>query len=75
MNAHADGSSLPSPRAVVARPGQFPDPTKAKNDMDEFADANENRLIKLLKAAMDPQTDLKTLVKINVRLRCLVFSR
>lgn len=35
--------------------------------MDEFADANENRLIKLLKGAMDPQTDLKTLVKINVR--------
>lgn len=35
--------------------------------MDEFADANENRLIKLLKGAMDPQTELKTLVKINVR--------
>jgi hypothetical protein len=35
--------------------------------MEEFADANENRLIKLLKGAMDPQTDLKTLVKINVR--------
>lgn len=58
-------TSIP-PVNLVVLPGQFPDPAKAKNDMDEFADANENRLIKLLKSAMDPQTDLKTLVKINV---------
>lgn len=43
-----------------------PDPSKAVLDLQEFAEANENRLYRLLRSAMDPQTDLKTLVKINV---------
>lgn len=45
---------------------QFPDPSKGVSDLKKFAEANEDRLYKLLKSAMDPQTDLKTLVKINV---------
>ncbi|KAH0834786.1 hypothetical protein J3R83DRAFT_10387 [Lanmaoa asiatica] len=42
---------------------QFPDPQKAAEDMHEFARANENRLYKLLKTCMDPQSDLKSIVK------------
>lgn len=43
--------------------GQFPDPQKAVEDMHDFAKANENRLYKLLKTCMDPQSDLKSIVK------------
>ncbi|KAF9559464.1 hypothetical protein CPC08DRAFT_763333 [Agrocybe pediades] len=43
--------------------GSFPDPVKAAEDFHTFAKLNENRLYKLLKTYMDPQTDLKTLVK------------
>ncbi|KAF5318692.1 hypothetical protein D9619_010650 [Psilocybe cf. subviscida] len=41
----------------------FPDPVKAAEDLEAFARLNENRLYKLLKACMDPQTDLKTFAK------------
>ena len=44
-------------------PGQFPDPQKASEDLHDFAKANENRLYKLLKTCMDPQSDLKSIVK------------
>ncbi|KAG5654557.1 hypothetical protein H0H81_000082 [Sphagnurus paluster] len=52
---------LPSPpdRPTVS----FPDPFKVTEDLEAFAKMNEGRLYKLLKACMDPQTDLKTLVK------------
>lgn len=53
---------LPSSRTA----GQFPDPAKAISDLKKFAEANEDRLYKILKSAMDPQTELKTLVKLNV---------
>ncbi|TCD68846.1 hypothetical protein EIP91_009560 [Steccherinum ochraceum] len=43
--------------------GSFLDPVKASEDLHAFADMNESRLYKLLKSCMDPQTDLKTLVK------------
>ncbi|KAH8116096.1 armadillo-type protein [Phellopilus nigrolimitatus] len=41
----------------------FPDPQKAAEDLQTFAKVNEQRLYKLLKTCMDPQTDLKGLVK------------
>ncbi|KAG6833054.1 hypothetical protein H0H87_012065 [Tephrocybe sp. NHM501043] len=41
----------------------FPDPFKASEDLDAFAKLNESRLYKLLKTCMDPQTDLKGLIK------------
>ncbi|KAL7414966.1 armadillo-type protein [Mrakia frigida] len=44
---------------------QFSDPAKAVSDLKKFAEANEDRLYRVLKSAMDPQTDLKTLVKLN----------
>jgi sister-chromatid-cohesion protein PDS5 len=54
--------------------GFYNDPSKATNDLQEFADANENRLYKLIRLAMDPQTDLKTLVKVNVRPYSLLLT-
>lgn len=47
--------------------GQFHDPQKAADDLQTFAKMNEQRLYKLLKTCMDPQTDLKGLVKASVR--------
>ncbi|PPQ70235.1 hypothetical protein CVT25_011295 [Psilocybe cyanescens] len=41
----------------------FGDSIKASEDLLAFAKLNENRLYKLLKTCMDPQTDLKTLIK------------
>ncbi|KAG2003330.1 cohesin-associated protein Pds5 [Coprinopsis cinerea AmutBmut pab1-1] len=41
----------------------FPDPLKAKEDLNTFAKLNENRLFKLAKTCMDPQTDVKGLAK------------
>ena len=49
--------------ALTPVPGQFPDPQKAAEDMHDFAKANENRLYKLLKTCVDPQSDLKSIVK------------
>ncbi|RDB27480.1 Sister chromatid cohesion protein pds5 [Hypsizygus marmoreus] len=43
--------------------GTFPDPFKALEDLQAFAKLNEGRLYKLMKTCMDPQTDLKGLVK------------
>ncbi|EIN08867.1 hypothetical protein PUNSTDRAFT_67344 [Punctularia strigosozonata HHB-11173 SS5] len=43
--------------------GTFPDTQKAADDLHTFAKLNEGRLYKHLKACMDPQTDLKGLVK------------
>lgn len=45
----------------------FPDPIKASEDFNAFAKLNENRLYKLLKTCLDPQTDLKTLIRSMVR--------
>ncbi|KAI5121999.1 hypothetical protein M0805_001831 [Coniferiporia weirii] len=41
----------------------FSDPQKAAEDLQTFAKMNEQRLYKLLKTCMDPQTDLKAIVK------------
>ncbi|KAH0581979.1 hypothetical protein H2248_011642 [Termitomyces sp. 'cryptogamus'] len=41
----------------------FSDPFKAKEDLEAFAKLNESRLYKLLKTCLDPQTDLKSLIK------------
>ncbi|KAF8223437.1 cohesin-associated protein Pds5 [Tricholoma matsutake] len=43
--------------------GTFSDPHKVTEDLHEFAKLNENRLYKLMKICMDPQTDLKGLIK------------
>ncbi|KAF8726601.1 hypothetical protein AX14_007667 [Amanita brunnescens Koide BX004] len=43
--------------------GSFNDPHKVAEDLQTFAKLNEPRLYKLLKTCMDPQTDLKGLVK------------
>lgn len=46
----------------------FTDPQRATDDLQTFAKMNEKRLYKLLRTVMDPQTDLKTLVKTTVSL-------
>lgn len=47
-------------------PGQLPESQKVAEDLRAFAKLNEGRLYKLLKTCMDPQTDLKSLVKSTV---------
>ncbi|KAF8325800.1 armadillo-type protein [Cantharellus anzutake] len=42
---------------------RFPDRVKAAEDLRNFAKLNESRLYKLLSIALDPQTDMKALVK------------
>ena len=44
----------------------YPDRQKACEDLRAFAKLNENRLYKLMKTCMDPQTDVKALVKATV---------
>jgi sister-chromatid-cohesion protein PDS5 len=44
----------------------YPDRQKAYEDLRAFAKLNENRLYKLMKTCMDPQTDVKALVKATV---------
>lgn len=51
----------------------LPDPVKAAEDLENFARLNENRLYKLLKTCIDPQTDLKTVAKSSVSF--LVYPR
>ena len=51
----------------------FPDPQKAGEDLQTFAQKNEGRLYKLLKTCMDVQTDLKNLVKARVRVASLLL--
>lgn len=46
--------------------GTFADPHKTAEDLHGFAKLNENRLYKLMKTCMDPQTDLKSLIKATV---------
>jgi hypothetical protein len=46
--------------------GQFLDTQKVSEDLHAFAKLNERRLYKLLTTCMDPQTDLKSLVKATV---------
>ncbi|GJJ10554.1 hypothetical protein Clacol_004781 [Clathrus columnatus] len=55
---------------------QFPDRTKAAEDLHAFAKVNENRLYKLLKLCMDTQVDLRTLIKtsVNSMSSCLARS-
>ncbi|KAF4563796.1 hypothetical protein EYR36_003038 [Pleurotus pulmonarius] len=48
---------------VQAISSGFLEPHKASEDLHTFAKLNEGRLYKLLKSCMDPQTDLKGLVK------------
>ena len=45
------------------RPVNFSDPHKTQEDLHTFAKNNQERLFKLAKVLLDPQTDLKTLVK------------
>lgn len=42
---------------------QLADPEKAASDLQKFAQANESRIVRLIKACFDPQSDLKTLIK------------
>ncbi|KAG8711503.1 hypothetical protein FRC11_002628, partial [Ceratobasidium sp. 423] len=44
-------------------PAQSADASRLADDLQAFAKLNESRLYKLLKTCVDPQTDLKTLVK------------
>jgi sister-chromatid-cohesion protein PDS5 len=46
----------------------FVDVDKAKKDLDAFALANDARMYKLFKACVDPQSDLRTIVKSRVGL-------
>lgn len=52
---------------ITANPATLPDVQKASEDLHAFAKANEGRLYKLFKTCIDPQTDLKGLVKSTVR--------
>lgn len=52
---------------LALRLARLPDPTKATEDLKKFVKANEKQLYKLLRILMDPQTDLKLLLKSHVR--------
>jgi hypothetical protein len=54
------------PTINTAFVASFPDAHKAADDLNSFAKANEGRLYKLFKTCIDPQTDLKGLVKATV---------
>lgn len=45
----------------------MPDPAKASDDLRKFAKANEKQLYKLLRTVLDPQSDLKLVLKTQVR--------
>ena len=47
----------------------FADPAKARKDREAFAEANDARLYKLVKGCVDPQSDLRQIVKAKVSLR------
>ncbi|CAE6488948.1 unnamed protein product [Rhizoctonia solani] len=49
--------------AIKVVTSQSTDASKLADDLRAFAKLNESRLYKLLKTCVDPQTDLKTLVK------------
>ena len=44
----------------------FADPVKARKDLEAFADANDARLYKLVKGCVEPQSDLRQIVKAKV---------
>ena len=44
----------------------FSDPMKASEDLHSFAKLNENRLYKLMKTSIDPQSDIKSVIKATV---------
>ena len=44
----------------------FSEPTRAAEDLQEFANMNEQRLYKLIRVCMDPKIGLKELVKASV---------
>ena len=60
---------------LTSTAAQFSDPQKFAEDLNTFARLNENRLYKLLKTCMDPQTDLKGLVKASVRALSPLYRR
>ncbi|KAI8996056.1 armadillo-type protein [Gaertneriomyces semiglobifer] len=43
--------------------GRFSDPKKAAGHLQKFAKTNDQRIYKLLRAVMDPQSDYKSIVK------------
>ncbi|KAG9124967.1 hypothetical protein FRC07_009533 [Ceratobasidium sp. 392] len=49
--------------AITLLTGMIPESGKQREDLRAFAKLNESRLYKLLRTCMDPQTDLKTLIK------------
>ncbi|KAG8695138.1 hypothetical protein FRC09_009370, partial [Ceratobasidium sp. 395] len=49
--------------AITLLTGMIPESSKQREDLRAFAKLNESRLYKLLRTCMDPQTDLKTLIK------------
>ncbi|CAE6505628.1 unnamed protein product [Rhizoctonia solani] len=49
--------------AIKVVTSQSADGSKLAEDLHTFAKLNENRLYKLVKTCVDPQTDLKTLIK------------
>ena len=57
---------------VKAISSSSPDPNKTAEDLNKFAKANEKQLYKLLKTLLDPQTDLKTLIKNHVSRLCIL---
>ncbi|KAF8999911.1 ARM repeat-containing protein [Hymenopellis radicata] len=50
-------------RLIKQHSSYFHDSAKAAEDFEGFAELNDQTLYKLLKKCMDPQTDVKTLVK------------
>jgi hypothetical protein len=60
---HGSGFGRADPLAHL-----FVDVDKAKKDLDAFALANDARVYKLFKACVDPQSDLRTIVKSRVSL-------
>ncbi|KAG9103997.1 hypothetical protein FRC06_006261 [Ceratobasidium sp. 370] len=49
--------------AITLLTAMIPESSKHREDLRAFAKLNESRLYKLLRTCMDPQTDLKTLIK------------
>ena len=43
-----------------------PDGRKTETQLRKFADMNDNRCFKLMKIVMDPNSDIKTIIKSNV---------
>jgi sister-chromatid-cohesion protein PDS5 len=44
----------------------FGEPARAKLDLEKFAEINEPRLYKLVKGCVDPQSDLRQIIKARV---------